>query len=105
MNLSPVLTARVHLMVIASGEPLSFLPPFLNFIFYCTGETLWRLRKFSQYVIVEFSPPLFSFILLEPLDLAPENLSVLLSSLKGKAGPCWSPCLPPRSTCPPSLLP
>jgi hypothetical protein len=36
---------------------------YIHFFNYCcTGGTLWHSPKFLQYVIVEFTPPSFSFI-------------------------------------------
>jgi hypothetical protein len=35
---------------------------FYFFIFCCTRGTLWHLQKFLEYIIVEFTPPSFSFI-------------------------------------------
>jgi hypothetical protein len=40
---------------------------FLLSYYYCTGDKLWHLQKFLQYIIVEFTPPLFSIITPPPI--------------------------------------
>jgi hypothetical protein len=35
---------------------LLFLFLFLLSYYCCTGDTLWHLQKFWQYIIVEFTP-------------------------------------------------
>jgi hypothetical protein len=42
---------------------------FIYHFYYCTGTTLWRLQKFLQYIIVEFTPRHHS-----PLSLLPPFL-------------------------------
>jgi hypothetical protein len=43
--------------------PILFIFLFSIFFFYCcTGGILWHLHKFLWHIIVEFTPPSFSFI-------------------------------------------
>jgi hypothetical protein len=53
------LTQNVHILF-----PLLFKLIFLNYC--CAGGTLWHLQKFQQCIVVEFTPPSFSFIPLPP---------------------------------------
>jgi hypothetical protein len=50
---------------------IQLISPALNYFllsyYCCTGGTLWHLQKFSQYTLVEFTPPSFSLIPLLPI--------------------------------------
>jgi hypothetical protein len=71
-------SSSIHLPVMTkfpSSLQLNKIPLYINTIFaffpfllsyYCTGNTLWYLQKFLQYIIVEFTPSIISSLSLSP---------------------------------------
>jgi hypothetical protein len=60
------LSYKVQTLPVHSAPFLFILFIFELSYYCCTGRTLWHLQKFLQYIIVEFTAPPFSFILLSP---------------------------------------